>query len=179
MAEMLRAVTEPTVIPSAHSGRAFLRAFVLYAGLAIALFYLFPSQRMFGWLLEWLAITVGGIASILGVDALVSESLVVIPGEFGIDIAIECSGVPELLLFLCAVLAFPTTPASKLLGVTIAIVGVTTGNVLRLAALFLVGVRAPEYFDPVHTYVQGMLSYVLMAVLWIGWLKLSATRAKR
>lgn len=177
MVETLRAYTEPAASSTGGPTRVFFRSFVLYAGVAIAVFYLTPSERIFGWLLAALAKAVGGLTSVVGVDAIVSGSLVVIPGNFGIEIAVECSGVPELLIFLCAVLAFPTSARCKLAGVMIAFVGVMVGNVLRLTALFLVGVHTPEYFDPVHAYVQGILIYVLMAVLWLGWLQLSATRA--
>lgn len=177
MAETLQAYKEPAATSTGGPTRVFFQSFVLYSGVAIAVFYFIPSERIFGWLLVALAKAVGGLASVVGIDAIVSGPLVVIPGNFGIEIAVECSGVPELLIFLCAVLAFPTSARSRLAGVITAFVGVMAGNVLRLTALFLVGVHAPEYFDPVHVYLQGILSYVLMAVLWLSWLKLSATHA--
>lgn len=156
----------------------FPRLFALYAGAGLTLFYLLPSERLFHWLLAALANVVGGFASLVGIDALVSGPQVVLPGAFGIEVAIECSGVPELVLFLSAVFAFTASIRSKIIGVTVAVAGVTFGNILRITALFFVGIYAPEYFYWVHAYVQGLLSYILMVVLWIGWMKLSAISAE-
>lgn len=177
MAESLLGYNEMAVSSTVGRTRSFVGPFGLYAGAAIAVFYLAPSEYLLEPLLAALAMAVGGLARVVGVDAIASGSLVVVPGNFGIEIVVECSGVPELLIFLSAVLAYPTSGRSKLAGAMIALAGVMAGNIVRLAALFLVGVHAPEYFDPVHAYVQGILSYFLMVVLWLGWLRLSATRA--
>lgn len=156
--------------------RSFLRPFLLYAGASLALYFALPSDTLFRWLLEWLAAAVGAIAAAAGVDVVVQGAVVVVPDSFGIEIALECSGVPELLIFLSAVLAFPAAPGSKAVGALVALIGVMAGNVLRLAALLFVGLYAREYFDTVHSWVQGLASYVLMAVLWLGWLRYSALR---
>ena len=161
-----------------RSRPAFFKRCLLYAGIGLLLFYLAPSGPVPDALLGLLALAVGEIASAVGVEAVVSGPVVVIPGTFGIEIAMECSGVPELLIFLSAVLAFPASTRSRVIGVAVAVVGVMAGNIVRLAALFLVGVHAPANFDFVHTYVQGPLSYVLMVVLWLGWLKLSALSSR-
>ena len=177
MAKSLPEHNAPAVALTAGRTGSFIRRFGLYAGAAIAVFYLAQSGYLLRPLLATLAMMVGGLAQMVGVDAIVSGSLVVVPGNFGIEIAIECSGVPELLIFVSAVLAYPASARSKLTGVMIALAGVMAGNIVRLTVLFLVGIYAPEYFDAVHAYVQGILSYILMAVLWLGWLFLSATRA--
>jgi exosortase/archaeosortase family protein len=174
MAESLLGYISPTAKSADDRSRRFVPRFGLYAGAAIAVFYLAPSEYLLEPLLAALAMAVGALARAVGVDAIVSGSLVVVPGNFGIEIVVECSGVPELLLFLSAVLAYPASGKSRVAGAMIAIAGVMVGNIVRLAALFLIGVHALEYFDPVHAYVQGILSYILMVVLWLGWLHLSA-----
>ena len=156
----------------------FPRLFAIYAGAGLTIYYLLPSERLFDWLLAAIAWAVGALASVAGVDVLVSGPQVVLPGQFGVEVAIECSGVPELILFLSAVFAFNAPVWSKTMGVAVAVAGVTLGNILRITALLLVGIYAPQYFTWVHDYVQGPISYVLMTILWIGWMKLSRGRAE-
>jgi exosortase/archaeosortase family protein len=150
--------------------------FVLYAGVALAIFYAVPAEILLRPLLAALATVVGGLSRALGLAAVAAGTQVAVPGAFGIEIAVECSGVPELLLFLSAVFAYPASARSRAAGAAVAVVGVVLGNVLRLAALLAVGVHAPRYFDAVHAYVQGAISYLAMSALWIAWLRLSAVR---
>ena len=117
------------------------------------------------------AVLVGSFLKVYGFPVAVLEQRVVLPGVFGIDISLECTGVPHLLLFLSAVFAYPALPRIRLSGALLVIISVFTVNLLRLIALFITGVQAPQFFDIAHVYIWGGVSYIGMTVIWLFWLR--------
>ncbi len=159
-----------------RDGRLFVRNFLFFAGTVLSLFYLTTPPLLLQPVLRGLSGGVGAAVNLVGVSALVEGNRVVLPGVFGIEIAGQCSGIPELLLFASAIMAFDTTTRAKAVGVLLGSIAIFLGNLIRLSVLFWIGVRSPEYFDLVHDYLAGLVSYTAMALLWWGWLRLAIPR---
>ena len=99
----------------------------------------------------------------------VAEGNVVFSEDFGITVVTACTGIFATGLFLLAVVAFPATWISKLIGVSIGIAGLFVINVIRLASLYVVGIHWPSILDPVHQLVWQSLLIVLAIALWLLW----------
>jgi len=154
-------------------GYSFAWRFCLYSGMGLCFLYLAPGDYLLQPLLIMLARLVGRVLELTGQPVVVLGQKVVLPGVFGIDIAVECSGAPHLVLFLSGVLAYPAPYRSRLVGVGLGTTAVLLGNLARMVTLFWVGVQAREYFDVAHFYVWGGLSLAGLVLLWMYWLRLS------
>ena len=99
----------------------------------------------------------------------VAQGNVVFSEDFGITVVTACTGIFATGLFLLAVVAFPATWLSKLIGVSIGIAGLFVINVIRLASLYAVGIHWPSILDPVHQLVWQSLLIVLAIALWLLW----------
>jgi exosortase/archaeosortase family protein len=90
-------------------------------------------------------------------------------GEFGVDVSPACSGAVPSIIYLAAVFAFPTGWRSRLIGSALGL-GVILGvNLLRVVALFLIGLFFHEYFHETHVYIAQALVVAIAIATWLFW----------
>lgn len=90
------------------------------------------------------------------------------PG-FALDVKNGCNGIEAVILLAAAILAFPATLRSRLIGLAIASVAIEILNVLRLGTLFWLGEHHRSVFDLFHVAVWQslvILAAISMFVLW-------------
>lgn len=99
----------------------------------------------------------------------VSGSIISLKG-LSLDVRFGCNGLEAFLIYTVAILAFPATAASKVIGIVGGFLVLQILNVLRIAGLGLSGIYLKEYFHYIHIYVaQGMMIAVAL-VLFLVWL---------
>lgn len=149
----------------------FVLVFALLLGFE-AVVYPIVTKRWF-FLIEaltrWTAWLVFDVLRWLGDDASLEGNLVSL-GGFSVRIIEECTGVFEVIIFLAAVLAFPTTPRKKAIGIGMGIPLLYVFNVARILVLLGVGHRWPGLFEFMHVYFwQGTLILMITSV-WLLWI---------
>jgi exosortase/archaeosortase family protein len=82
-----------------------------------------------------------------------------------------------MLGFLAAVLAFPATWRSRLIGLALGILAIQIVNLVRVVALFLTGVYFPRIFVSSHTVIWQTIVILFGTLLWIFWANRFATLA--
>jgi exosortase/archaeosortase family protein len=90
-------------------------------------------------------------------------------GDFEVDVAPACSGAVPMSIYLSAVLAYPASWASKRIGAGLGIGVILFVNVLRVAALFLIGLYFKQVFHETHVYVAQALVICIAVALWLFW----------
>lgn len=90
-------------------------------------------------------------------------------GPFEVDVAPACSGAVPLSIYFSAVLAFPSSFRARLLGLLLGTTVIFAVNVLRVGALFLVGLFFREVFHESHVYVAQALVICVAVALWLFW----------
>ena len=90
-------------------------------------------------------------------------------GIFEVDVAPACSGAVPMSIYLSAVLAYPATWASKWLGAGMGLGVILLVNILRVAALFLIGLYFKQLFHETHVYVAQALVICVAVALWLFW----------
>lgn len=116
-----------------------------------------------------------GIAQVSGVvldligQNVTMQGTIIRNASFAVNIRNGCNGVEAMLIFLAAVLAFPASWRSRLLGLGIGILAIQVVNLVRVVALFLTGVYFPSLFDASHTVVWQTLVILSGVLLWIFW----------
>ena len=88
---------------------------------------------------------------------------------FAVSIEAGCNGVEAMLIYFAAVLAFPASWRSRLLGVVLGFVAIQLVNLVRVVALFLTGVYFPRLFDSSHTVIWQTVVILSGVLLWILW----------
>lgn len=120
---------------------------------------------------------VSGVALDLIGQEVEMQGTVIESDRFAVNIRNGCNGVETMIIFLAAILAFPSTWKSRLAGLVLGILAIQLVNLVRVVALFLTGVYFPEYFASSHTVVWQTLVILFGVLLWIFWANRFATPA--
>lgn len=88
-----------------------------------------------------------------------------------------CDGITFFVLLIAAVVPFPASWRSKVLGLLWLLPAVFVLNWARLAALAAVRFYLPAWFDPVHVYLFQPLMIAVTLAAFLGWTLATARRA--
>lgn len=124
-----------------------------------------------------LAMLVQSALAWTGVDALRHGALLYVPGAFGYEIVIGCAGLLPAAVLAVAILASPGSPTAKAWGLALGTPFLLGVNLLRLAHLFHVGLRAPERFGAAHGWWWEAAIVVLTLAVWLAWAAAAAGAA--
>lgn len=96
--------------------------------------------------------------------------------RFTVNIRNGCNGLETSFLFGAAVLAFPASLKSRILGLLGGLIAIQLVNLARIAALFTVGVHWPGLFARVHTVIAPALVILAGVLLFLVWADRFAAR---
>lgn len=154
--------------------------FLLVAGLLYFVFYLlyqfvvrkysFYDQKFIGLIIENSDILLRGMGfntfkvlqdrdmQVLGID-----------GGSGVWIGSNCNAITLFALFAVFVIAYPGNAKNKVWFVPLGILLIHCINILRVVALAIINIKAPQYLDFNHTYTFTFLVYGFIFLLWMFW----------
>lgn len=92
------------------------------------------------------------------------------PDGFGYRITYVCSGLRPIAIIVVTVLLAPATPAWRMAGLTLGVVGVEALNLLRLVHLYWTGVTDPEAFVVAHRVTWNVVAVAAVAGFLLWWL---------
>jgi archaeosortase B (VPXXXP-CTERM-specific) len=110
-----------------------------------------------------------GILSLVTDEASRSGSLMQL-GTFGVLIIEECTGIFEMLIFMAAVLAYPTGWRDKLLGFALGIPLLYLFNLARIIVLLWIGRFHNELFEFMHIYFWQATLILMITSVWLLWI---------
>lgn len=97
------------------------------------------------------------------------EGTVISTSRFAMDVRNGCNGVEAMMLLAAAMLAFPSTIRSRLIGLVVTSVAIQILNLVRVSSLIWLGEHHRETFDVMHVAVWQtivILAAVSMFVVW-------------
>jgi exosortase H (IPTLxxWG-CTERM-specific) len=89
--------------------------------------------------------------------------------RFALDVQNGCNGVEATILLVAAILAFPATLRSRLIGLAVASVAIELLNLVRLSSLFWLGEHHRRIFDFFHVGVWQMLVILAAIAIFVLW----------
>ena len=101
--------------------------------------------------------------------AIINGNLVHMDG-FAVRIIEECTGIFEVIIFVAAVLAFPTSWAKRMVGLAMGIPMLYVFNVVRILVLILVGRYQPDVFEFMHIYFWQATLILMITSVWLLWI---------
>ncbi|MGB2697884.1 MAG: archaeosortase/exosortase family protein [Candidatus Zixiibacteriota bacterium] len=160
--------------PKFRTGKRLIRFYLLFGLFIFAVAVAYPLLLKVFFkpvtkLLSFTATLVGGCLNILGAGAEVYTRFVNMD-NFSLQIVSTCTGVPEMLYFTAAVIAFPSSFKKKLLGILIFCPVIYLINILRTSFLAVAGNWSIDFFHLAHTYLFQISAIVFIAVFWLVWI---------
>jgi len=157
----------------------FLIFFVLILGASFALIAWNPvNDHLIEPFTGAIARAGGAALNLLGQQTTMNGTIIR-SARFAVNIRNGCNGVEAMLIYFAAVLAFPASWKSRLLGVAFGFIAIQLVNLIRVVALFLTGVYLPRLFDSSHTVIWQTIVILAGVLLWILWANRFAEAAPR
>lgn len=89
--------------------------------------------------------------------------------RFALDVENGCNGIEAAILLAAAILAFPSTLRSRLIGLAVTGVAIELLNLVRLGSLFWLGEYHRPIFDFFHVAVWQSLVILAAIAMFIFW----------
>ena len=162
-------ITKDDLIDYINSNKDVIRFIALFVTFC-TVFYLFYYYLMdyFAFLENITASILGFLLRIFGVDATVTGNTVTMD-RLSLRIIDECTAMFGSIVYISCVLAYPTDPKKKIVGIALGIPCLYAINMVRLIILAFVGLFIPEIFEFVHTYLWQTIFIIFVIVLWLTW----------
>jgi exosortase/archaeosortase family protein len=120
-------------------------------------------------LAAWMAwLMLKALGAVVGFDV-TKEGTILGSGAFEVDVSPACSGAVPTMIYLAAVFAYPAKWKAKLIGAGLGIVVIHSVNLLRVSALFLIGLYFHRLFHETHVYVAQALVICIAVATWLYW----------
>lgn len=133
------------------------------------------DPRVWHRILDWNAVGTAWGLSAIGTPAHAEGRFVVGEG-LRIEIIRECTAVHPAILFLAAVVGYPSGWRAKLLGAALGLPALMAINLLRLVGVCYVGSVRPAFFETAELLVGQSLIFVATLLLWLAWAVLLVPR---
>ncbi len=106
----------------------------------------------------------------IGVNATADQTRILSP-SFSVEIRKGCDGLEAALLLLCATIAYPfSSLRTRLLALVSGYPLIFVLNLIRVVALFLVGLKWPGTVEFVHTYIAQFAIITATMIFWLFWI---------
>jgi len=102
-------------------------------------------------------------------SGVVAVGTVIQSPRFALDVRNGCNGVEAAILLAAAILGFPASLRSRLLGLGVASIAIELLNLVRLSSLFWLGEHDRRIFDFVHVAVWQSLIILAAIAIFILW----------
>lgn len=158
-----------------------IRAWTVFA-LMIGLFttlllFLNLSTNFDEWLNHATASMLAGALWLLGAGGQTAGT-VVTSKIFSAEIITECTAIFPLMIFLAAVIAYPSGFKKKLWGIALGVPAILFVNLIRLVSLFYIGYWFPSVFETAHLLVWQSLIIFFAVLFWLMWVELFVHRGR-
>jgi exosortase/archaeosortase family protein len=109
---------------------------------------------------------------LLSTDVFIMPRIIMIKGTQGIYIANHCLAIPPMVIFTGFIIAYGGQLLKMLVFIPLGLLGIFLINTLRICLLALSNVYMNEYYYHLaHSYVYLTLTYGLIFIMLIWWMK--------
>lgn len=148
------------------------RAYVIFFVCTLSLYTLLRTSLLREYvarpLAEGLASVSGLVLNLLSLNTTTSGTILRVEG-FAAQIDDACTGIFVVVMYLAAVLAFPSRAGEKLTGVLLGVSTILFLNVMRIISLVYIGRNFPTLFETAHLLVWQSLIIFFALLVWLYW----------
>ena len=128
----------------------------------------FLQQNFMSPHLKQVALCAGSIIQFFGTSCTVSETTI-FSSRFSVNVVQGCDSIYPTAMLWAALLAYPSTWKSKLIGIAGGAAVLFIVNIIRIVTMFYIGIYVPSLFDMVHVYAWQALFILLTLAVWLIW----------
>jgi archaeosortase B (VPXXXP-CTERM-specific) len=155
--------------------KAIIRFCLIFLGLLIVLTTTFPFlsdkfNPQLTWLMVVTADLTGFFLKLFGMTVNVSGRVVSL-NNFSMEVVGECTGLYEMLIFLAAMIAYPSSYKKKLIGAGLGLPLLYVINIIRMMFIAIVGNWSPKSFDFMHMYFWQVAMILIILAVWVLWIE--------
>ncbi len=152
-----------------------VRSVLIFAGCLLAFILIYSKLLADSGVMEaffnFTALSTGSIVNLFGGSVQVDHALISSP-DFSMSIVANCTALIPIIIFVSAVLAFPSTIKQKAMGILLGIVAIYALNLVRTVSLYFIGSHFSEsLFNMAHLLIWQSLMIILAVVLWLFWVE--------
>jgi exosortase H (IPTLxxWG-CTERM-specific) len=129
------------------------------------------------WLNAFTAQMLAGALWLLGAGGQ-AVGTIVTSKVFSAEIITECTAIFPLMIFLAAVIAYPSRWKQKLWGIVLGVPAIVFVNLIRLVSLFYIGYWFPSVFETAHLLVWQSLIIFFAVLFWLVWVEIFVHRGQ-
>lgn len=123
----------------------------------------------FVWMSAHIANVVYAVLGCLGYNVELTGTTLRFANGHGVCIVWACSGLKQMFIFACILLAAHGPWRHKLWFVPMGVAVCHVVNVARITLLTMVVCHRPEWFYVLHEHVSKYLFYAIIFLLWVWW----------
>ena len=139
-------------------------------GASLAIYFGFLGSAWVDSVATWTAAWSSKALNVLG-SSTTTDGTILSSDSFAVNIVAECTAVGPLVLFVGAVIAYPSPAREKGLGIVMGLLALTSLNLVRIMTLFWIGSAYPKYLDVAHLIVWQTAIILFAIVLWLFWVE--------
>ncbi len=158
-----------------------LRSCLVFAGCLVSSVFSYSwlaGNNLLDGLARFTAEAAGFLLSLSGSDVVIA-GIRISSERFIVDVAPSCTGLVPVLLFICAVLAYPSRWSAKLAGILPGAACLFALNMMRIVSLFYTGVYFRRYYEVAHLVLWQTLLLLGAILLWLVWARRAGDVASR
>jgi exosortase H (IPTLxxWG-CTERM-specific) len=158
-----------------------LRAWTVFAAMIALFTTLLLVLNLYTGFDDWLnratAAMLAGALWLLGAGGQ-TVGTIVTSKVFSAEIITECTAIFPIMIFLAAVIAYPSRWKQKLWGIVLGVPAILFVNLIRLVSLFYIGYWFPSVFETAHLLVWQSLIIFFAVLFWLVWVELFVHRGQ-
>ncbi len=150
----------------------------LFIGLLVNEFVFYKGNAVDGFITKWTSIAAGEFSKLF-IDEMYEAKgsngsfCIMSPSLRKVFVADDCNARSLILLYLGFLLAIPIgQPKRKVQFILLGTIAIVVFNILRIAILFMLAAKMPDFFKIMHKYFFQMSIYLLMFYLWRLYVKI-------
>lgn len=161
--------------------KLIIRAWTVFALMIVVFTTLLLFLNLYtgfdAWLNRVTAVMLAGALWLLGAHGQ-AVGTVVTSKIFSAEIITECTAIFPLMIFVAAVIAYPSGWRKKLWGILLGVPAILFVNLIRLVTLFYIGYWFPSVFEAAHLLVWQSLIIFFAVLFWLIWVELFVHRGR-
>lgn len=112
-----------------------------------------------------------GYSTTLEFNTLRAGMLLVVDGEYAVNIVEGCNAASVIILFVSFIISFAEKFKKTFLFLLAGAVLIYVVNIVRIALLVIALYKYPEYQDTLHSVIFPAVIYGMVLILWIVWVR--------
>jgi len=82
-----------------------------------------------------------------------------------------CDAIDPILVLCAGIAAYPASWRSRAIGLLLGVPALIVMNIVRILSLYVIRLKAPALFEPVHLQIWPVAFVLLAGLLWITWMR--------